>query len=295
MYRKENLDSFNEYLVRLNRQIELLGKLNLNDLAVHSEDFFTYLFNLIFELNLINANFEKLNHEAIDLIDKSKNLIVQVSATCSKQKIENTLKKEILKNYASQDYSIQFIFVGKQNSNIKNNKFANTNKINFSPLNDIFLTEDLLKIFKSLSKKKQDEILVLMKEELPLLELKKTINNKLKVANKIDMLLKKNFLIWQNFGPHSESAIVKPLSMSVKKVWDDRKKEIFENNNEITKLINENTSLFTQEELEYTLQFEEHASIFKLNDTNRIDRSAYKAFPQSFKLMIQKIISESSD
>ncbi|WP_062197190.1 SMEK domain-containing protein [Massilibacterium senegalense] len=233
MKRMENVDLFSEHLVFLNRKIELLGKLNLNNLAVHSENFFFHFLNLLFGLDLTNANFEKSNHEAIDLIDKGNKLIIQVSATCTKQKIENTLKKEILKQYSLENYRIQFIFIGKENTRIKSNKYSNPNKIKFDPAEDIFLTKDLVEKFMCLSLIEQSEILMFIINEIPLLQIMEKEDMKVKICDKINVLLKRNFLIWSNFGPHSETAIRNPLSMSVKTAWDERKIEIFKNNDEI--------------------------------------------------------------
>ncbi|MGY4786792.1 SMEK domain-containing protein [Bacillus sp. OHL2] len=295
MKRIENVNLFSEHLIFFNRKIELLGKLNLNDLAVHSENFFFHFFNLLFGLDLTNANFEKSNHEAIDLIDKSNKLIIQVSATCTKQKIENTLKKEILKRYSLEDYRIQFIFIGKENPRIKSNKFDNPNKIKFDPVKDIFLTKDLVERFMSLSPIEQSKNLEFIKKEIPLLELLEKSDIKVEICDKVNLLLQRNFLIWSNFGPHSETAIRNPLSMSVKTAWDERKIEIFKNNDEIVELFQQNISLFTTSEFEIFIEFEEHVHIFKLNHTNRIDRTAYKTFPQSFSKMINNIILENGD
>lgn len=295
MKRIENVKLFSEHLVFLNRKIELLGKLNLNDLSVHSENFFYHLFNLLFRLELTNANFEKSNHEAIDLIDKGNKLIIQVSATCTKQKIENTLKKEILKQYSLEDYRIQFIFIGKENPRIKSNEFSNPYKVKFDPVKDIYLTKDLVEKFMSLSLSEQSEILKFVRKEIPLLELIEKSDMKVEICDKVNLLLKRNFLIWSNFGPYSETAIRNPLSMSVKTVWDERKKEIFKNNDEIVELFHQNSSLFTTSEFEIFIEFEEHVQIFELNHTNRIDRTAYKTFPQSFGKMITNIILENGD
>ncbi|MDM8101727.1 MULTISPECIES: SMEK domain-containing protein [Oceanobacillus] len=295
MNRIENVKLFSEHLVFLNRKVELLGKLNLNDLSVHSENFFYHLFNLLFGLELTNANFEKSNHEAIDLIDKGNKLIIQVSATCTKQKIENTLKKEILKQYSLEDYRIQFIFIGKENPRIKSNELSNPYKVKFDPVKDIYLTKDLVEKFMSLSLSEQSEILKFVRKEIPLLELIEKSDMKVEICDKANLLLKRNFLIWSNFGPYSETAIRNPLSMSVKTAWDERKKEIFKNNDEIVELFHQNSSLFTTSEFKIFIEFEEHVQIFELNHTNRIDRTAYKTFPQSFSKMITNIILENGD
>lgn len=295
MERSRNTTIISDHLVFLNQKIELNGKLNLNNLSIHSESFFCQFFNILFELKLTNANFEKSNHEAIDLIDKNNRLIIQVSATCSKQKIENTLKKEVLKRYTSEGYRVQFIFIGKQNDQIKTNTFSNPNGIKFTPSKDIFLTKDIIEKFMSLSLEKQKNILAFIKQEIPLLEFNNKTDSKKGVCGKIQLLLKKNFLIWESYGPHSEIAILTPMAESVKKVWDYRKKDIFKNNKDIIELYHRNASLFTSDESDLFIEFEEHAIVFCLNSTDRIDSGAYKPFPQKFRQMINEITSESSD
>lgn len=69
--------------------------MNILDLHVHSEDFYQNFFNILYGWNLENLNNQnKLqNIEAIDLIDHSSKVIIQVSATNTKEKIESTLQK----------------------------------------------------------------------------------------------------------------------------------------------------------------------------------------------------------
>ncbi|MFD2655787.1 hypothetical protein [Gracilibacillus thailandensis] len=83
--------------------------------------------------------------------------------------------------------------------------------------------------------------------------------------------------------------------MSVKTAWDERKIENFKNDDEIVELFHQNSSLFTTSEFEIFIEFEEHVQILKLNHTNRIDRTAYKTFPQSFSKMITNIILKNGD
>lgn len=55
--------------------------------------------NLLFDFELINMNKFRQNVEKIDLVDSKNKVIVQVSATCSKQKIEDSLSKNILSSF----------------------------------------------------------------------------------------------------------------------------------------------------------------------------------------------------
>ena len=65
---------------------------------MHSENFYRDFINLLYGWSLENANNRLQNIEAIDLIDDNVKLIVQVSATATKTKINNSLSKKHNKN-----------------------------------------------------------------------------------------------------------------------------------------------------------------------------------------------------
>ncbi len=74
--------NFIEYkLCTLATRIEIRGKLNILDLNLHSENFYMNFCNELFGWQLKNMNAIKQNVEAIDLIDKSNQIIIQVSST----------------------------------------------------------------------------------------------------------------------------------------------------------------------------------------------------------------------
>ncbi|AIU86661.1 hypothetical protein SAGV69_03504 [Staphylococcus aureus] len=98
----------------------------------------------------------KKNAPAFDLIDNTNKNIIQVTATCKKQKIEDTLKKEYLTNKMEEGYRLKFIFIGNQNNNIKNKNFSNPHNILFDSKKDIILTQDLCEEFLNLNINKQD-------------------------------------------------------------------------------------------------------------------------------------------
>ncbi|EGQ98798.1 hypothetical protein VCHE39_1684 [Vibrio cholerae HE39] len=54
--------------------------------------------NLLYGYELENLNKVLQNVEAIDLIDHKNKIIIQVSSTCTKNKVESALEKEIIKN-----------------------------------------------------------------------------------------------------------------------------------------------------------------------------------------------------
>lgn len=107
MNRSKYFDYIEEKISFLSYRIKNRGKINLLDLNIHSETFFAEMLNKVLNLKLKNMNAIKQNVEGIDLIDEENKVIVQVSSTNTKTKIENSLKKNIIKRYS--DY--RFIFV----------------------------------------------------------------------------------------------------------------------------------------------------------------------------------------
>lgn len=291
MKRADNSKCCLEYLLYLNRIVEINAKNNLNDICLHSENLFMHLFNNLLDLNLKNSNVFKKNSVSIDLIDETKKIIIQVTATCSKGKIEKTLKKDVLQKYANEGYTIQFVFIGKQVSDIKNKQISNPFNINFNSKTDIFLTEDILRVFDSLSVKKQEEILEFLGNELP----KGNPNNqldKIKVCSRIRELLEQNFRIWNNFGPESQTAKKEPLNETVFEIWKQQKTKIIDNNSKIIKMYREYKEIFSLEEKKVFLEFEEHAQVFGMNNKIRLPSTAYKRYPQKFTKLIDRILEQ---
>lgn len=153
-----------EKLHVLARRIETKGKLNLLTLHVHSENFYLHLFNILFELKLSNLNSKLQNVEAIDLIDHTNKIIVQVSATCTKQKIESALNKPILDSY--RDYSFKFISISKDASELRKRTFKNPYSLIFIPDSDIFDIVSILGDIMNQQSHKIKELYSFIKDEL---------------------------------------------------------------------------------------------------------------------------------
>ncbi|MBK7543170.1 MAG: SMEK domain-containing protein [Candidatus Competibacteraceae bacterium] len=132
--------------------IKIGGKMNLLNLHLHSEDFYLYLFNLVFGWNLENLNTYIQNKDAIDLIDYSRKILVQVSGTASKEKIDATFRKD-LNNYNG--YNFVFIFIVEEADNLKNKVFSIPGNISFEPKKDIY---DCVYILKKISGKEINQI-----------------------------------------------------------------------------------------------------------------------------------------
>lgn len=115
-------------------QIEQKGKLNILDLHIHAEGFFIQFLKQLFDWNCDNLNQAQQNIEAIDLIDHGNQFIMQVSATCTKQKVESALSKDIMQKYPH--YTFKFISISKDGAELRKKTFKNPHGIKFSA-NDI--------------------------------------------------------------------------------------------------------------------------------------------------------------
>lgn len=157
---------FNQIEERLNFlafRIESRGRLNLLDLHLHSENFYLHFCNELFGWQLENMNTIKQNTEAIDLIDHTNKLVVQVSATATRQKVESALSKD-LSTYAG--YSFSFISISKDADSLRDKTFVNPHNLSFTPQVDIHDIPSLLRKIGSLGIDDQKRIAVFLNKEL---------------------------------------------------------------------------------------------------------------------------------
>lgn len=143
---KRHIECVLNGLSELAANVAMRAMLNLTDLHVHSENFYAGLLKIVYDWNLRNANTEKQNAEGIDLVDDKNKVIVQITGTCSKQKIDHSLSelKEKYKGY-------HFVFLPIVNSAKAQREYSYTTPydIKFDPKTDIL---DIVTIVKELSK-----------------------------------------------------------------------------------------------------------------------------------------------
>ena len=164
MKRTQYFNYIEEKLNTLAYRVETRGRLNLLDIHLHSENFYLHFFNLLFGYQLENLNSQLRNVEAIDLIDHKNTIIIQVSATCSKQKIESSLSKEILKDYSG--YSFKFISISKGADKLRKSAFKNPHSLLFSPSTDIYDITSVLVYVLIKTVPEQKQIYKFIKDEL---------------------------------------------------------------------------------------------------------------------------------
>lgn len=144
-------------------RIELRGKLNFLDLHLHSENFYLYFFNELFGWQLENLNVSKHNVAAIDLIDHKNKIVIQVSATATKEKVESALTKD---PSVYGGYAFKFISISKDASALRSMTFANPYNLTFTPRTDIYDIASILKTISALGIDDQRHIADFIKKEL---------------------------------------------------------------------------------------------------------------------------------
>lgn len=164
MNRSNYFNYIEKELNTLSYRIKIRGKINLLDLNIYSETFFAELISLLLKYDLKNINLIKQNTEGIDLIDEKNKIIVQVSSTCTKQKIENSLAKKIFENYRG--YHFKFIAIVGDADKLRSNTFNNPHKVTFSSADDIYDIKSLLNIVLNLQVKEQRELYEFIRIEL---------------------------------------------------------------------------------------------------------------------------------
>ena len=163
MNRSKYFNTIEANLNILATRIESRGGLNILDLHLHSESFYLHFFNLLFGWELQNLNIVHQNVSGVDLIDNTNNLVIQVSATATKYKIESALAKD-LSTY--KNYSFKFISISKDAAQLRTQTFLNPHKLTFKPAEDIFDIPSLLKLILNMDIDQQKKVYNFLKKEL---------------------------------------------------------------------------------------------------------------------------------
>jgi hypothetical protein len=199
MKRAEYFNFIEERLAVLANRIDSRGKLNFLDYHGHAEYFYRDLLNKLYGWTVENQNDIQQNVEAIDLIDHRNKLVLQVSSTASKQKIEASLSKDSIQSYQEKGYTFKFVSIARDANDLRRKKYENPHGIVFDPATDIIDRTSILSRLKSLEISDLARMYHFVKRELkPPIELEKTESN---IAKVIHILSKEN---WDKKEPISE-------------------------------------------------------------------------------------------
>lgn len=164
MNRTRYYNYIDEKLHILAFRIDTNGKLNMLHLHMHSESFYLHLLNLLYGYKLENLNKSLQNVEAIDLIDHKNKIIIQVSATSTKAKVDSALEKNIIKRF--QSYKFMFLSISKDASKLRDKNFKNPHGVLFSPASDILDVKSILNAVLQKDMTAQKEVYAFIKDEL---------------------------------------------------------------------------------------------------------------------------------
>ncbi|MCI1699176.1 ABC-three component system protein [Liquorilactobacillus nagelii] len=167
--REVYLKNIEEALAFLVSKVAISGRMNLLDDHVLSEPFFARFLNELYGWNLVTSNDNVANTVAVDLIDKSQKLSVQVTTNTRKEKIQNTLNKA--KDHLK-GYHVQFVFITTDARNLSRMDFTIPEDISFVPSDDIIDTSQLMITCQSIDVASLLRLQNLCKEEvLPIQEI----------------------------------------------------------------------------------------------------------------------------
>jgi len=137
------IDIISLRLAILSNEVKLKSAVNLLDSNVLSEDVFKTILNTIYGWDLQNANVAEQNIKAIDLVDNTAKIFVQVSSDNSKAKVQSSLNKIELPKYSG--YTFKFVCISKGVSNLKRSTFDVPAGISFNVDADSYDDKRLLR------------------------------------------------------------------------------------------------------------------------------------------------------
>lgn len=166
LQRQADIGHIEERLGVISATVKHANAIQLYDIDKVLEDFCTGLFNIAFDLNLVNINNIKKNAAAIDLGDDDKRIAVQITSDKDGNKIKETVSKFVEHGlYKKYDRLIVFILVDKQGSYSVD--VSNKANFAFSLKKDICNFEDFMREVNSMSTEKISLIRNYIDREFP--------------------------------------------------------------------------------------------------------------------------------
>ncbi|WP_440495966.1 SMEK domain-containing protein, partial [Serratia sarumanii] len=180
----EYITNISNGLAYLSRCVEARSSLNLNDINIHSENFYKDLFNLIYDYNLKNLNSINQNIASIDLADEEKKLCIQVTCTNTIEKIKSTVDKFIKENLHEKYETLQVLILTKKKK-YKTIEYGKDGIYKFNIKSGVIDYRDVLRHIQNLTSEKQFEVKCFLEKEL---NLKETDNTPKEVKTLMHMI-----------------------------------------------------------------------------------------------------------
>lgn len=164
MNRSDYFNYIEEKMSVLSYRIKLRGKMNVLDLNIYSESFFADLFNLLYGFSLVNLNIFDQNADGVDLVDENNKIVMQVSATNTKEKVDHSLSRKDMKKYSN--YRFVFVLIAGDGNALRKKTYDNPYGLIFVPSKDIYDLAYILKTIQNCSVAKQKPIFDFIRNEL---------------------------------------------------------------------------------------------------------------------------------
>lgn len=160
------LDSIIQHLTVLRQEITSKADLGFTDLNKHCEDFVKEIFNITYDLKLVNLNEKSANFPGLDLGDEKNKIAFQITSTKTGDKVDHTLEQCIDKKHYNTYKSINvFILTSKQTS--YSLKTITTPHFTFDVNDNIKDFDDLYKDILLLGVDKRKQLDDYIQKELP--------------------------------------------------------------------------------------------------------------------------------
>jgi len=142
----EQFEYIKNQLTFIKSKVELDNQLGLLDINKLGENIFMHILNDVYDWNLINANLLQENFPAIDLVDNTNKLVVQVTSTTTTDKLLGTIEKfKALSQYSG--YQLKIFYI-KNKPNFQKESLSKFSQ-NGVLANDMLGIEDILEVIQA--------------------------------------------------------------------------------------------------------------------------------------------------
>lgn len=166
----------------LKGEIKDSGKLNLLDINVHVEDFYRDLLNLVYGWQLKNMNQWNQNAAGGDLWFEDGKVVIQVSSTSTKEKIQSSIDKLSTEQFAG--YRFKFLRIDGDVIKLRKELYNTHDDIVFDPSTDIIDISSLIKEITHLQIDSLRQVFELCVKEIVPLDTPKVTESELAIVVK---------------------------------------------------------------------------------------------------------------
>jgi len=163
MRKKEEMAEIIKLISMIQYEISAYDLIGMYDINKYSEDLFCGLLNIVFDYNLVNLNYQRLNQEYVDLGDIERGVYVQVTSKLNTKKVDEKITGISNNEAHFKCRRLIFFVIGKKKPKI--NKTWCCSGWSFDPKKDILDIDDLIKAINSLSDEHRYKVLVYLRDQ----------------------------------------------------------------------------------------------------------------------------------